>query len=133
MITPLQILLFYTKSKYMHIFIFTLLYLQRIKPLQYINPPIIVCLPKRNGGLHPAAHFCVYVICVTTNNGVLIKYITHNAFIIYKPIFALYFLKSPYDFPSWRRYTFLRVRKRNHRFLFRASEKPVNNTMFIYF
>lgn len=30
-------------------FLFTLLYLRRIKPLQYINPPIIVRFPERNG------------------------------------------------------------------------------------
>ncbi len=78
MITPLQILLFYTKSKYMHIFIFTLLYLQRIKPLQYINPPIIVCLPKRSVGLHPDAIFDDYFSKNPTNNGVFIKYRTQK-------------------------------------------------------
>ena len=78
MITPLQILSSYTKQKAIHIFIFTLLYLRRIKPLQYINPPIIVRLPKRNGGLHPAAHFCVYGIYTLTNNAVSIKYRTQK-------------------------------------------------------
>ena len=35
-----------------------------------INPSIIVCSPKRNGGLHPAAQFCVRGICIITNNAV---------------------------------------------------------------
>ena len=78
MITPLQILSSYTKQKAIHIFIFTLLYLRRIKPLQYINPPIIVRLQKCNGALRCAAHLCVYVIYVTTNNGVFIEYKTHK-------------------------------------------------------
>ncbi len=34
-----------------------------------------MCLPKRNGGLYPAAHFCVYEICITTNNVVRIQYL----------------------------------------------------------
>ena len=72
MITPLQILSSYTKQKAIHIFIFTLLYFRRIKPLQYINPPIIVRLPKRNDGLHPAAHFCVYGIYIITNNDIFL-------------------------------------------------------------
>lgn len=78
-ITPLQILLFYTKSKYMHIFIFTLLYLQRIKPLQYINPPIIVRLQKCNGALRCAAIYPFYAIYNPTNNGVLIKYLPRHS------------------------------------------------------
>ena len=35
-----------------------------------------VRFPERNGGLYPAAHFCVYKICVYTNNAVLTKYRT---------------------------------------------------------
>ncbi len=71
-ITPLQILSSYTKQKAIHIFIFTLLYLRRIKPLQYINPPIIVRVPERNGALHCAAHFCVYGIYIITNNDIFL-------------------------------------------------------------
>ncbi len=59
-------------------FLFTLLYLRRIKSMQYINPPIFVRVPERNGALHCAAHLCVYVIYVTTNNGVFIEYKTHK-------------------------------------------------------
>ena len=77
-ITPLQILSFYTKSKPIHMFLFTLLYLRRIKSMQYINPPIIVRLPERNGALHCAAHFCVYGICIITNNAEPIKYRNKN-------------------------------------------------------
>ena len=77
-ITPLQILSFYTKSKPIHMFLFTLLYLRRIKSMQFINPPIILRLPERNCVLHCAAHFCVYGIYIITNNGVYVKYRNKN-------------------------------------------------------
>ena len=57
--------------------------------MQYINPPIILRPQKRNGGLYPAAHFCVYGIYIITNNAVSVKYIPHHSFISYNPIFAL--------------------------------------------
>ena len=106
-ITPLQILSFYTKSKPIHMFLFTLLYLRRIKSMQYINPPIIVRLPERNGALHCAAHFCVYVICATTNNveqkNIETKTQTNfyiNNHFVFSKIYSIHF-------PFWRRYTFL--------------------------
>lgn len=87
MITPLQILSSYTKQKAIHIFIFTLLYLRRIKPLQYINPPIIVRLQKCNGALRCAAIYPFYAIYNPTNNGVFIKYTSPHVFILpSKPI-----------------------------------------------
>lgn len=79
-ITPLQILSSYTKQKAIHIFIFTLLYLRRIKPLQYINPPIIVRLQKCNGALRCAAIYAIYAIYNPTNNGAFIKYRTQNIY-----------------------------------------------------
>ncbi len=42
------------------------------------NSPIIVCFPERNGGLYPAAHFCVNRICVYTNNAVPIQHLPKN-------------------------------------------------------
>ena len=76
----LQIMSSYTKQKAIHIFIFTLLYLRRVKPLQYINPPIIVCFPERNGAFHCAAIYVVFAIYIPTNNG---EYIKHRAKIKY--------------------------------------------------
>ena len=73
----LQILSFYTKIKLIHICKFTLLYLQRIYFL-FKNSPIIVRFPERNGGLYPAAHFCVNRICVYTNNAVPIQHLPKN-------------------------------------------------------
>ena len=61
--------------------------------MQYINPPIIVRLPERNGGLYPAAHLCVNEICITTNNAVFIKYINLKPFIIYKSTHYFMFSK----------------------------------------
>ena len=82
---------------------------------------------ERNGGLHPAAHFCVKEICIFSNNVVSIKYRNDSIITIYKfihhyvltqyffhtattfpPIFALsikYLPKKPH--PYLRRYTFL--------------------------
>ncbi len=77
----LQIMSSYTKQKAINIFIFTLLYLRRVKPLQYINPPIIVCFPERNGAFHCAAIYVPYAIYKSTNNG---EYIKHRAKIPYE-------------------------------------------------
>ncbi len=76
-----------TDGVYVHIhqFIFTWLNLYRVKFLQYINPPIIVSSPERNGALHCSAHFCVYEICIITNNAVPIKFRTQNPNTIITP------------------------------------------------
>ena len=79
-IATLQILSFYTKSKPIHMFLFTLLYLRRIKSMQYINPTIFVRVPERNGALHCAAIYAIYSIYNPTNNGVFIKYRTQNIY-----------------------------------------------------
>ena len=42
------------------------------------------------GTVCPAAHFCVFGICIITNNAEHIKNINHKPFPIYKHIFALY-------------------------------------------
>ena len=46
--------------------------------LKYLNLSIIVCFSERNGGSHPAVHFCVCGICIITNNVVFVKYRTQN-------------------------------------------------------
>ena len=68
------------------------------------------------GTVCPAAHFCVGEICIFTNNVVQIKYRNQNQFhnhnhhCVFIKIFSTHFR-------YWRRYTFLRVRLRNRRFL----------------
>ena len=47
-------------------------------------------LDVTDGNLCPAAHFCVFGICIITNNAEHIKNINHKPFPIYKHIFALY-------------------------------------------
>ena len=74
--TPLQILSSHILIKHIRMFAFTLLWYLRVNFLQYINPSIIVCFPNSSVGLHPEAHFCVYVICIYTNNADYIKYRT---------------------------------------------------------
>ena len=47
--------------------------------LYHLQPHLrYVCPPKRNGGLYPAAYFCVYGICIITNNAEPIKYRNKN-------------------------------------------------------
>ena len=66
----------------------------------------------------PPAHFCVYGICIITNNGAFIKYRTKTPQTIIHLIYHCVFTKIfPPNSPYWRRYTFLRVRLRNRRFL----------------
>ena len=48
-----------------------------------------MCFPERNGALHCAAHYCVFGICIITNNGESVQYRSHKPFPIYKHIFAL--------------------------------------------
>ena len=83
--------------------------------------PLIVRLRNRDvalGTMCPGAHFCVREICVITNNGVPIQHLPKNPNTISTHIFAIQpFQNIPTNFPSWRRYTFLRVRLRNQRFL----------------
>ena len=55
--------------------------------------------PKRNGGLYPAAHFCVLGICIITNNVVYIKYRNKNPKIIFTSNIILYFQIFFYVFP----------------------------------
>ena len=70
------------------------------------------------GTVCPGAHFCVREICIITNNGVPIQHLPKNPNTISTHIFAIQpFQNIPTNFPSWRRYTFLRVRLRNQRFL----------------
>ena len=40
--------------------------------------------------MNPRAHFCVFEICIITNNAEPIKFIPHHSFIVYNPIFAMY-------------------------------------------
>ena len=63
------------------------------------------------GSVNPAAIYVVRTIYNPTNNVVLIKYRTQNPHTIYTSIFALHvsYISSTHS-PSWRRYTFLRVR-----------------------
>ena len=83
--------------------------------LQFIIPPIIVCFPERNGGSHPAAHFCVFWICNITNNGAPIKYITKPLYHIYNQyVFKIY----PTHFPLGGDTPFYLISRRNRRFLF---------------
>ena len=99
-------------------FAFTLLRYLRVNFLQYINPSIIVCFPNSSVGLHPDAHFCVREICVYTNNADYIKYrIKKSEQFLSSSIIVCLSKYSPTRSPFWRRYTFLRVRLRNHRFL----------------
>ncbi len=51
----------------------------------YNNIQPTVCLPERNGGSHPAAQFCVHIICINTNNVVPIKYVNKIPNHIYNP------------------------------------------------
>ena len=44
----------------------------------YNNIQPTVCLPERNGGSHPAAQFCVHIICINTNNVEPVQYRTKN-------------------------------------------------------
>ncbi len=46
------------------------------------------------GTVCPAAHFCVFGICIITNNAEHIKNINHKPFPIYKHIFALYVFRN---------------------------------------
>ena len=58
---------------------------------------------ERNGGLHPAAHFCVKEICIFTNNVVSIKYRNDSIITIYKFIhhyvLTQYFFHTATTFP----------------------------------
>ena len=66
----------------------------------------------------PPAHFCVYGICIITNNGAFIKYRTKTPQTIFHLTHQCVFTEiSTPNSPYWRRYTFLRVRLRNRRFL----------------
>ena len=48
------------------------------KILQYINQPIVVSFPERNGALHCAAIYHTRAIYNPTNNGVQIKFRNKN-------------------------------------------------------
>ena len=54
-------------------------YLRKISNHIY-NPPINVCHPERNGASHCAAQLCVHIICIVTNNDVIIKYINQISY-----------------------------------------------------
>ena len=82
-----------------------------------------MCFPERNGGLYPAAIYFVYAIYNPTNNAMPIKFRIQTPNTIATTIFAKQPSQNPpTNSPFWRRYTFLRVRLRNKRFLPRLQK-----------
>ena len=82
---------------------------------------IVVYIRKRTvtpGTVCPGAIYHARAIYNPTNNAVPIKYRNQTP-MQFPNLYSQYSLPkiSPNNFPSWRRYTFLRVQLRNHRFL----------------
>ena len=53
--------------------------------------------PKRNGALHCAAHFCVYEICIITNNADYIQYLPQNLLQTFSLLAAIHLFISSRD------------------------------------
>ena len=79
--------------------------------------------PQRDGSVNPHAIYHVRAIYNPTNNAMPIKFRTQNPNTISTTIFAKQPSQNPpHKFSFWRRYTFLRVRLRNKRFLPRLQK-----------